>query len=177
LGLVRSLLDRNFAGASMIQDISAQSTDLVAVINDAPRLIRSIPVGGKSFIKSAVQNLNIDEKQATQFVYKFGLNQDKLEGQIFRAISGTVDSIISEVQKSIKFVSSRYPGVKIDKIVVAGGASTLPGFPVYLANKLGLQVEIGNAWQNISYPQAKHNDLIALSNHFAVAVGLAMRGV
>ncbi len=177
LGLVRSLLAREAQGANLILDIGAQATDLVIALNQSPRLIRSIPTGGEAFVKAAIQNLNIDEKQATQFVYKFGLNQDKLEGQVYRAIESTVDSIITEVQKSIKFFSTRYAGVEIDKIIVSGGASTLPGFPLHLANKLGLQVEIGNAWQNISYPQSKHNDLIALSNHFSVAVGLAERGV
>jgi len=177
LGLARALLQKDTQGAVLVLDIGAQATDLVVVLNQSPRLIRSIPTGGEAFVKAAVQNLNIDEKQATQFVYKFGLNQDKLEGQVYRAIESTVDSIVTEVQKSIKFFSTRYAGVNIDKIVVSGGASTLPGFPLYVANKLGVQVEIGNAWQNVSYPQSKHNDLIALSNHFAVAVGLAERGI
>lgn len=177
IGLARSLLRPDASGANLILDIGAQATDLVIVLDQSPRLIRSIPTGGEAFVKAAIQNLNIDEKQATQFVYKFGLNQDKLEGQVYRAIETTVDSIISEVQKSIKFFSTRYAGTNIDKIIVSGGASTLPGFPLHLANKLGVQVEIGNAWQNVSYPQSKHNDLIALSNHFAVNVGLAERGV
>lgn len=177
LALSRSLVKKGSPGVNLILDIGAQATDLVVVLDQSPRLIRSIPTGGEAFVKAAVQNLNIDEKQAIQFVYKFGLNQDKMEGQVSRAIEGTVNSIISEVQKSIKFFTTRYTGVNIEKIVVSGGASTLPGFPLYLANKLGIQVEIGNAWQNVSYPQSKHNDLIALSNHFAVAVGLAERGM
>lgn len=177
LALSRSLLKHDLQGANLILDIGAQATDLVVVLNQSPRLIRSIPTGGEAFVKAAVQNLNIDEKQATQFVYKFGLNADKMEGQVARAIESTVDSIVTEVQKSIKFFTTRYAGVNIEKIVVSGGASTLPGFPLHVANKLGVQVEIGNAWQNVSYPQSKHNDLIALSNHFAVAVGLAERGV
>ncbi len=177
LALSRSMLGKDLQGANLVLDIGAQATDLVVVLNQSPRLIRSIPTGGEAFVKAAVQNLNIDEKQAMQFVYKFGLNKDKMEGQVARSIESTVDSIIAEVQKSIKFFTTRYAGVNIDKIVVSGGASTLPGFPLYLANKLGIQVEIGNAWQNVSYPRAKHNDLIALSNHFAVAVGLAERGI
>ncbi len=175
LALSRSLLPKDAQGAHLILDIGAQATDLVVVLDQAPRLIRSIPTGGSAFVKAAIQNLNVDPKQATQFVYKFGLNQDKLEGQVYRAIESTVDSIITEVQKSIKFFTTRYAGVKIEKIIVSGGASTLPGFPLHIANKLGVQVEIGNAWQNVSYPQSKHNDLIALSNHFSVAVGLAER--
>lgn len=175
LALIRALLPQEAAGTYLVLDIGENATDLVITHLGNPRLIRSIPTGGSTFVKSAKQNLNVDDKQAAQFVYKFGLNPDKLEGQVYRAIEPTVDGLIGEVAKSIKFFGSRYGDVAIEKIVVSGGASTLPGFPLYLANKLGIQVEIGNSWLNVSYPQEKHNDLIALSNHFSVAVGLAER--
>jgi hypothetical protein len=51
----------------------------------------------------------------------------------------------------------------------------LPEFPLYIANKFGLNVEIGNAWRNVSYPASQQNELTAMSNHFAIAVGLAER--
>lgn len=177
MALSRALLppggDNN--GATMILDIGDRATDLVITYGAGPRLIRGIPTGGASFIKAAMQNLNIDEKQAKQFVYKFGMNENKLEGQVYKALEGTVDQLMNEVEKSIKFFSTRYKEVPIQKIIVAGGASTLPEFPLYLANKLGVKVEIGNAWQNVSYPNNMYNELISISNHFAVAVGLAER--
>jgi type IV pilus assembly protein PilM len=175
IALCRSLLPLNATGAYLVLDIGDKATDLVISYAGTPRLVRSIPTGGSTFVKAAQQNLNIDEKQAAQFVYKFGLNPDKLEGQVYRALESTADSLLSEIQKSIKYFSTRYNGASLEKIVVSGGASTLPGFPLHVANKLGIQVEIGNAWLNVSYPQSKHNDLLALSNHFAVAVGLAER--
>ena len=175
LALMRSLLPINESSPVLILDIGYKSTDLVISYQDAPRLMRSIPTGNQTFIKAAMQNLNIDEKQANQFVYKFGLNQDKLEGQVYRALENVVDQLIAEVSKSIKYFSNRYKGVNIEKLVVSGGAATLPGFPLHLANKIGIQVEIGNSWLNVAYPQSSHNDLIALSNHFSVAVGLAER--
>ena len=176
LALTRSLTSATgIQGATMILDIGARATDLIIAMEGGPRLIRGIPTGGQTFIKAAKQNLNVDEKQAKQFVYKFGLNEAKLEGQVFKALEGSVGTLIGEVEKSIKFFNTRYPKVPIEKIVVSGGASTLPEFPLYLANKLGVKVEIGNAWQNVSYPNQMYNELIAISNHFAVAVGLAAR--
>ncbi|MCE7936465.1 type IV pilus assembly protein PilM [Candidatus Saccharibacteria bacterium CPR2] len=175
LALTRALLPFGSTGAVMLLDIGNQSTDLIVAIDTAPRLIRSIPTGGASFVRSAMQNLNVDEKQAEQFVFKFGLNQQKLEGQVFKAIESTVDGLVAEVQKSVKFFTNRYKNVAIEKIVVSGGASTLPEFPLYIANKLNMQVEIGNSWQNVSYPSNLNNDLLAISSRFGVAVGLAER--
>ena len=122
-----------------------------------------------------MQGLGIDEKQAEQFVYKFGLSKDKLEGQIYNAIIGTVETLTSEIEKSIKFYQTRYPNAPIAKIIVTGGASTLPEFPLFIANKFGVNVEIGNAWRNVTFPVDKQNELLAVSNHFGVAAGLAER--
>lgn len=161
--------------AQLLLDVGHRSTDLVAVLNGAPHLTRSIPTGVEAIVKAAMQNLNIDQKQAEQFVFKFGMSQDKLEGQVVQAITGTIDLLTTEVEKSIKFFQTRYNGTKIERIIVTGGASVIPEFPLYLANKFGVNVEIGNAWRNVSYSRDRQNELLMISNQFAVAVGLAER--
>lgn len=175
LAMARAMLAPNATTPQMVIDIGQKNTDLVVAMNGAARLTRSIPTGSEAIIKAATQNLNIDDKQAEQFVYKFGLNKDKLEGQIHQAIIGTVDLLVGEIEKSIKFFQTRYGNVKIDRIIVTGGASTLPEFPLYVANKFGISVEIGNAWRNVSYSPDRQNELLTMSNHFGVAAGLAER--
>ena len=98
-----------------------------------------------------------------------------MEGRVYGAIIDTVESLISEIEKSIKFFNERYTTTKIDRIIVTGGASTMPELPLYIANKFGISVEIGNAWTNVSFPAEKTNELMAISNHFGVAAGLAER--
>ncbi|MCA9347449.1 type IV pilus assembly protein PilM [Candidatus Saccharibacteria bacterium] len=175
MAMTRSIVPIGQNAAEMVLDIGSRATDLVITMNGGARLTRSIPTGTESIVRSAVQNLNIEEQQAEQFVFKFGLSQDKLEGQIYNAIVGTVDLLIGEIEKSIKFFQTRYGGTKIERIIVTGGASTLPEFPLYVANKFGMAVEIGNAWRNIAFPPDKQNELLSVSNHFAVAAGLAER--
>lgn len=173
--LVRAVVPQGSAEPQMVLDIGSKATDLVVTMNGAPRLTRAIPTGSEAIIRSAMQNLNIDEKQAQQFVFKFGLSQEKLEGQIYHAIIGTIDLLINEIEKSIKFFQARYVDKKLDRIIVTGGASALPEFPLYIANKFGINVEIGNAWRNVSFPADRQNELLAISNHFGVAAGLAER--
>jgi len=174
LALARSLAAPDSA-PQLLLDMGNRSTDLVIVMNGVPHLTRNIATGVEAVLKAAVQNLNVDEKQAEQFVFKFGLSKDKLEGQVFQAISNSVEMLVSEVEKSIKFFSTRYNGIKIERMIVTGGASIIPEFPLYLANKFGLNVEIGNAWRNVSYAKDRENELMAISNQFGVAVGLAER--
>jgi len=175
LALSRALLAPDAQAPQMILDVGNRATDLVIAMNGAPRLTRSIPTGSDALVKAAMQNLGIDEAQATQFVFKFGLSKDKLEGQIYNSISGTVEILFQEIEKSIKFFQARYNNAKLERIIVTGGASALPEFPLVVANKFGISVEIGNSWRNVAFPSDKQNELLGFSNHFGVAAGLAER--
>ncbi|HSX46320.1 MAG TPA: pilus assembly protein PilM, partial [Candidatus Saccharimonadia bacterium] len=174
LALARALAATD-PGPQLIMDVGDKATDLVILMNGVPHLTRNIPTGVEAIVRAATQNLNIDQKQAEQFVSKFGLSKDKLEGQVFEAVSGTVDLLTTEIEKSVKFFQTRYTGSKIDKFIVTGGAAIIPEFPLYIANKFNLNVEIGNAWQNVTYSRDRQNELAAISNQFGVAVGLAER--
>ncbi len=175
MALARAIVPAGTVAPQLVIDMGNLTTDLVIAMGDAPRLTRSIPTGTEAVVRAAQQNLGIDDKQAQQFVYKFGVSKDKLEGQVYQAILGTVDLLVSEIDKSIKFFQTRYPENKLEKVIVTGGASTIPEFPLYLANKFGLSVEIGNAWRNVSFAAERQNELLAVSNQFSVAVGLAER--
>ncbi len=175
LAIARSLVPANQEEPVLLLDMGSQITDMVLIDSGNPKIIRSINVGTASIVKTVSQSLSIDEKQAEQFVFKFGLAQDKLEGQVYDALKPSVDAMAGEIEKTIKFFAQRYSRAGITKIIVTGGASSLPQLPLYLANRFGVSVEIGNAWRNVSYVPARQNELIAVANHYAVAAGLAER--
>lgn len=159
----------------LVLDMGAVASDLSVIYQHSPRLIRSIAVGGRTLTKAAAQTLGLDDAQAEQFVHKFGLTQTKLEGQVLKAIKPSIDILIEEVQKSIKFFVGRYPQAKLEKLVLTGGTSGLLELPTYIATSIGLPVEIGNAWVNVSYPASLQEKLITASSSYGVASGLAQR--
>jgi type IV pilus assembly protein PilM len=175
LALTRAILAADATLPQMVLNIGSKSTDIVIAMNGAPHLTRAIPLGSEAIVRAASQSLNVDVSQAQQFVFKFGVSKDKLEGKVYAAIVGTVDSLMAEIEKSIKFFQDRYPSAAIERIIVTGGASVMPELPLYIANKFNMNVEIGNAWRNVSFPSSQQNELLSVSNHFAVAVGLAER--
>jgi type IV pilus assembly protein PilM len=175
LALPRAVVPTGTTAPQLVIDMGNLSTDLVITMGDAPRLTRSIPTGTEALVRAAQQNLGIDDKQSQQFVYKFGVSKDKLEGQVYQAILNTVELLVNEIEKSIKFFQARYPDQKLERLVVTGGASAVPEFPLFLANKFAMNVEIGNAWRNVAFAAERQNELLAVSNQFSVAVGLAER--
>ena len=77
MALTRAVIPADSVAPQMVVDIGYRSTDLVIDMVGGPRLIRSIPTGTDAIVKAASQNLNIDDAQAKQFDFKFGLGQDK----------------------------------------------------------------------------------------------------
>jgi len=174
LALARALSTAD-AKTQLILDIGRMSSDLVIMTSGIPHLTRSIPTGIESIIRTTAENMNIDAKQANQLLFKFGMSKDKLEGQVLQAVTGAIEQLTSEIEKSIKFFQTRYTGSKIDNLIVSGGAAAIPELPLHLANKFGVNVEVGNAWRNVAYGQERQNELLSLSSQFGVAVGLAER--
>lgn len=175
LALVRSLVPAGSKDAHMIIDFGDFTTDIVMVLASAPRLIRSIPVGMQTLVKVAMQNLNVDANQATQFILKFGLFPDRLEGQILKALDATLEQFIGEVTKSAKFFQSRYPNIPIASVILSGYTLSIPAFGEYITSKAGLPTVAGSAWSNVSYSTDMRDKLMQVAPQFAVCVGLAER--
>lgn len=175
LAMVRSLVPIGSKDAHMIVDFGDFTTDIVLVLAGAPRLIRSIPVGMQTLVKVAQQNLTIDANQATQFIMKFGLYPDRLEGQILKSLDATLEQFVAEVTKSAKFFQSRYPNVPISSVILSGYTLSIPAFGEYIATKAGMPTVAGNAWGNVRFSPELRDKLMQVAPQFAVAVGLAER--
>jgi type IV pilus assembly protein PilM len=176
LALTRSLLPSGLPDARLIIEVGDFTTDIVIAYADAPRLIRSVPSGMQSLVKAATQNLNIEAAQATQFILKFGVQPDKLEGQVLRAVSTTVEQFASELEKSLKFFQTKYPSVTVGGMIMSNYGLMIPGLRELLSEKVKLPAELGNPWQRVRVGPSDQQKLQPLSSQFAVAIGLAERG-
>jgi type IV pilus assembly protein PilM len=175
LAMVRSLLPPGIPDARLIIDVGEQSTDLAITFGDSPRLVRTIPTGVRSLIKAAVQNLNVQEDQARQFILKFGLAPDRLEGQVYRAIESTLDNFATELTKSIKFFQTRYPNTPVGGILLSGFSAIVPQFGDYVTAKTGIPASLANPWQKVNVSQADQQQLLTIASEFSTVIGLAQR--
>jgi type IV pilus assembly protein PilM len=175
IAMIRSLLPLGINDARLIIDVGERSTDLAITYGDTPRLVRTIPTGLKTLIKAAVQNLNVQDDQARQFILKFGLAPDRLEGQVYRAIEGTLDNFANELVKSVKFFQTRYPNTPVGGILLSGFGAIVPRFGEYVTAKTGIPSSVANPWQRVRVAQADQQQLSTIASEFATVIGLAQR--
>jgi len=175
IAMIRSLLPTDIKDARLIIDMGERSTDLAITFGDSPRLVRTIPTGLRSIVKVASQNLNVQDDQARQFILKFGLAPDKLEGQVYRSIESTLDNFATELIKSIKFFQTRYPNTPVGGILLSGFSAVVPQFGDYITAKTGITSSVANPWQRVRVAQSDQQQLGSIASEFATAIGLAQR--
>lgn len=176
IAISRSLnIDLDGSTINMIVDLGETTTELTVVYDGAPRLVRSIPIGLETIVQSATRNLNVGSDQARQFILKFGLANDKLEGRVFAAIEPSLENFTNELNKSIKFFQTKYPSLQVNQIIVSGYAAMVPMMNQYIANNTNLKTIVGSPWSDVFLTPEQQNALMAIGSEFAVAVGLAER--
>ncbi len=176
LAMARALSPVGVPDARLIIDLGERSADIVMVYQGAPRLVRSIPGGFQLFVNTTASALSVREDQARQFILKFGLAQDKLEGQVFKTLSTTLESFAMELSKSIKFFQSKYADAPVGGIIMSGFAGIIPFIAEYIEAKTGIPTVQGNPWQLVRVTPEQQQLLKTVANEFAVAIGLAERG-
>lgn len=175
IAMARALTPAGITDSRMIVDLGERSTDLVVTYNGAPRLVRAIPGGLQLFANTLSSNLSISADQARQFILKFGLAQDKLEGQVYTELESTLETFATELMKSVRFFQGKYANVPLGGIILSGFAGMIPFIDAYIQIKTNINTVQGNPWQFIRVSPEQQQALINVASEFSVVNGLAER--
>lgn len=168
LALMRSLIG-GIPLNCVIIDIGARSTGLNIIENGILRLSRNLNIGGDTITDKIAQSLNISFRRAEQFKKDFGMNESAF---IPETIKPVLNIIKTEVNQLLTIYQSH--NVNVDKIILAGGGSNLPGIIEYFSN-LGVAVELGNPLKSLAYSEGIAPVVQRYALSLPVAVGLALR--
>ncbi|MBI4272812.1 type IV pilus assembly protein PilM [Candidatus Uhrbacteria bacterium] len=185
IALSRSLIGNDTAEI-MIVEIGANLTDIIVVEGGVPFLGRSIETGGAAMTRAIVSSLGISDKRAEQLKRDIGIVAfDEASGGagVPAILKESLEPIVHEIRYTIDLYKSHpvTPTGKgtgsLEKIILTGGASLLPGLSDYLAKELDIRVILGDPWATIQYPSDLRPVLSSLGPKFSVALGLALREV
>ncbi len=160
---------------TMVVSIGASTTDLSIVTGNQITFTRSIATGGSALARGVASDLGFEIDQATEYMKTYGLDASQLEGKVMAAIKPIFDVIVNEIRRALTYYSTKHASTPVKRVVVVGGAAKLPGLVVFLAEILGLEVQLGNPWEGISLPSSLSQKLTEDSVSYAVATGLALK--
>jgi len=171
--LVRSLVKKNKI-IHLLLDIGAQSTTVSVIDQGILKRTHSFDISGNELTKTLSKSLSIDYKEAESFKKKYGLVSP--EKAISEVLHPLIDLILREIEKiSQDFYQSE--GKNIDQVILAGGSALLPGLRDYFLSQLKKEIVIANPFSEIFYPPILEKTVKEMGPAYAVAVGIALRGI
>jgi|GEM_PF-1240965 len=153
-------------------DIGARKTEINILKGGVLRFTREVSMGGGGVTQALVQSLGLSPADAEQRKRSEGMG----EGSPLRvSIQGEIDRVIVEIQRSIDYYRAQSREAGVDKIVVMGGTSLLPGFMEYFSGFFDAPVELNDPFSPMACSNPKVEALRGLAPRFSLAVGLALR--
>jgi type IV pilus assembly protein PilM len=139
---------------------------------------RDIAVGGNQYTDAIQKDLNLSFEQAEAL--KRGQRVEGAAPENLHPILAAVsENIALEIQKTFDFFKATSSEDRIDRVMLAGGTSKVPGLRDLLADRFDAGVELLNPFNSITYnPRDFDPDFMnELGPQAAIAVGLAARKV
>lgn len=122
---------------TIIVDIGTTSTDLV--ISEAGRMwVRTFPLGGHQFTDALVQAFQIGYPKAEKL--KQDAEDSKHARQVFQAMRPVFTDLGQDIQRSIGYYQSLHKDANLQRVILIGATSNLPGLRKYLKQQLGIEV-------------------------------------
>lgn len=172
--LIRSLIGNDLSPTAIV-NIGGRSTSILIVDQSFERINHTYEVGGFEITKSIARSMGVSLSRAEEFKKTVGLKSDSIK-VVSEAMLSLLDMMVFETKKTISTYENN-KGIKVQKIVLAGGVANMPNFLDYFKEKTGLEIIIGNPFARVAYPKELAPLVPALGPTFAIAVGLAMREV
>jgi type IV pilus assembly protein PilM len=158
------------------------STMNINIMNGACSVFaRDASVGGSQYTSLLQKELGLTFEQAEAVKRGYPLPEGIAARPIQPIIETVSDILALEIRKTMDFyrATAEESEESIQKILIAGGSSKLPGLPEYLAKRFEIPVELFNPFKEIQVDDRKFDPdyMKEIVPEMAIAVGLALRGV
>lgn len=177
LGILRALKSEYLTEPAILVNLGASSTQLGIIEDGNLTFTHSISVGGTVLARAVSSELGLEINQAEEYKKSYGLEESKFEGRIKEVIGPVFETVISEIKKALSFYNEKHTESFINKAILTGGTSRLPGLVSYLASELSIEVVVGNPWNNLILDPQIAKEVKDEGYLYACAVGLAMKEI
>lgn len=157
-------------------DVGASKMNINILAGGMSVVARDIVVGSRQITEQIQASLDIDfdEAEAIKLGQTPAGENQKLIEEIF---SSTCTQWVLEIKKAIDLYHANNPESPLQRLVLSGGGSKVVGLTDFLERETGLEVELFNPFNQMSYnPKKIDADYISsIGPEMAIATGIAIR--
>lgn len=138
---------------TLIIDIGPASTDIAILDGGAIRVTGGLGIGGNTFTLDIAKKLGVALENAHQLKVLNGLNAGPRQTKITTALQPSLQRIVTEVRKVIRYYNERITGDerKLQQVLIVGGGSNMPGIGDYFTNELVMAARVASPWQQLDF--------------------------
>ena len=189
---VTALVPEARQGSVAVIEIGALETEVTIGKDGHIRLVREFTIGSESFTEALVgvvaaeeREVTIDHSKAEALKRRYGVIADGTEGatdegvplsHLSSLMRPVLEGLVTELSRVLDFYKLQVDEAGVTRVLVCGGGASLQHLHAYLAEGLGVTVEVLNPLVRIpDRVQALEPEQIAeLGPRLAVAVGAAL---
>jgi type IV pilus assembly protein PilM len=157
-------------------NIGAEVTNMIVVKGGLPSFNRDLSIGGNRFIEALQRSLGL-EYDVAEAVLKGNVPEEVSEEEVKSAIGYVIEELSTSVRRSFISFQASGESTRIDRMLVSGGCSLVPGLADILSEQHGLPVEPLDPFRNLEVeptliPESQRQATGAI---LAMAIGLSLR--
>lgn len=165
--------DRQSDVPTVIIDFGSLSAD-ISIFDGTILVTGTVQGGGQVFTNVIRDRLGITAQEAGIVKTKYGLGMSKKQKEIQEALDPTLQPIVKEIRRMIRYYEERYGADRpIAQIVTLGGGANMPGLAEYFTSALRVAVRRCEPWQYFNY-KGLQPPSIADKPMYATVAGLSL---
>jgi len=179
----RALLRPNQTAPTLIIDLGRNQAGLSISVGGMVTFTANLETGGDVLTRAIARGMDVSFQEAERLKREYGFTNTKESELVYKVLKPAVSDIMESINKHLAYwrMHARAAGDKaseVSRVILVGGNANLEGLTEYLETGLGVEVVVGNVWENVFVfdeyiPAINANQ----SLEFATAVGLALRSL
>ena len=175
------VLNNKMKNSVLIINVKDSSTILSMAINGVVYFTSTISMGKNSVIDVLKKVPMLNQTSLYKMSEEVFSSDETKNAETFNALMNIFSVIRDSVEKFVEFYQdqcekSSTKSCEINKVVLCGCVSAIPGFSRYISSSLEMDVEIANVWGNVFdlenfIPSVKFTDSLDFSAAIGVALG------
>jgi type IV pilus assembly protein PilM len=159
-------------------NVGAKFTNLTMLFGNKSLFWRDITWGGNEYTEKLMEDWSVSREAAERL--KKGIPAEgRTPEEVEPSLSAISDNFADELSRTIDFFRSSFKVDRLDRILLCGGSSQVPGMLEILGDRLRVSVDRLNPFQLIELDERSVDSSAVreIGGSAAIAVGLALRQV
>lgn len=183
-------VDENEETVALV-NLGASLTTINILEGKNTRFTRDVPVAGNEFTKEIQKEFNIKFSEAEELKKSHGaisMEEDDFslstvsqkDDRVLRmsdVMTPVLNKLLGEIRRSFDYYETQARKKTVERVILLGGSARLKNVNRFLANKLGIPVELFSPFRSVELAKKGHEaeDLTEREYHMGVSLGLALR--